>query len=347
MSGYKILVTGGSGFLGQAIVKELLGENAVLPIAELRIFALKEYSGIEDQRIKPIQGDIRNWNLVNEACKGVDAVIHSAALVDWGIKRPEEIYVVNFNGTENVLNACQENGVKALVSTSTVDAVYTGKPLRDIDETISYPARYSNMYGQSKSEAEQLILRSNNDDLRTAAIRPADIWGEGDPYHLKALFNMADSGFYVRLGNGKAKCQHVYVGNCAHAHVLVAQALLEDNPKVGGQAYFITDGPAENFFTFFDRIVLACGYKIWPRNLWLPKSLAYIIGAISEFVSIMVRPIKYYNPSFSRFAVNYTCTDLTFNSNKAQDHFEFCVKYSPDMAMERTSAYYRNKNNQN
>ncbi len=230
-----------------------------------------------------------------------------------------------------------------MVSTSTVDAVFTGKPLRDINESVAYPERYSNMYGQSKSEAEQLVLRSNSPNLKTAAIRPADIWGGGDPYHLKAFFNMAESGFYVRLGDGEAKCQHVYVGNCAHAHVLITKALLEGNTKAEGEVYFITDGAAENFFIFFDRIVLACGYKIWPGNLWLPKWLAYGLGAISELVSVLWRPIKYYNPSLSRFAVNYTCTDLTFTSEKANTDFGYKNKYDLEESVKRTVEFYSKK----
>ena len=88
MSGYKILVTGGAGFLGQRIVGELLTDQALFPLEELRILDIRDYLGISDQRIKMIQGDIGDEKIVEHACEGVDAVIHTAAMVDWGTRRP-------------------------------------------------------------------------------------------------------------------------------------------------------------------------------------------------------------------------------------------------------------------
>ena len=152
---------------------------------------------------------------------------------------------------------------------------------------------------------------------------------------------MAKGGFYVRLGNGKSRSQHVYVGNIAHAHLLAAKALLDSNSAVAGNAYFITDGPGSNFFSFYDRIIEEAGYKIWPKELWVPKRFAMVLGVLSEAFAILVRPVKRYTPKMSRFAVIYTCTDFTFNSEKAKRDFGFEPKYSREEAFERTVNYYR------
>ena len=152
---------------------------------------------------------------------------------------------------------------------------------------------------------------------------------------------MAKGGFYIRLGDGKSKSQHVYVRNIAYAHLLAAKALLNGYPAVGGQAYFITDAPGSNFFHFFDRIIEGSGYKIWPKKLWLPRWFAMTLGTISEGIALLVRPVKYYNPKLSRFAVTYTCTDFTFNSEKAKRDFGFVPKYSEGEAFERTVSFYR------
>ena len=154
---------------------------------------------------------------------------------------------------------------------------------------------------------------------------------------------MAKGGFYIRLGDGKAKSQHVYVRNIAHAHVLAAHALMNDNEAVCGQTYLITDGPGSNFFKFFDGIVEGAGYRIWPKNLWLPRSFAMFLGAISEGIAFLVRPIKQYTPKLSRFAVTYTCTEFTFSSEKAKRDFGFIPKYSEKEAFERTVKYYNLK----
>jgi nucleoside-diphosphate-sugar epimerase len=127
----------------------------------------------------------------------------------------------------------------------------------------------------------------------------------------------------------------------AYAHVLAAVAMTGKNNRVNGQVYFITDGPGANFFKFFDRIVEGAGYAIWPENLWLPRKLAFAMGAMSEFIAVLARPVKRYNPKFSRFAVTYTCTDFTFLSGKATRDFGFVPKYSEKEALERTIAHYR------
>lgn len=79
-----ILVTGGSGFLGKSVIKELIAADALIKTKEIRIFDKRKYEGTQDPRIKFIQGDTRNYKEVKEACKGVDVVIHTAALIDWG-----------------------------------------------------------------------------------------------------------------------------------------------------------------------------------------------------------------------------------------------------------------------
>ena len=77
--------------------------------------------------------------------------------------------------------------------------------------------------------------------------------------------------------------------------------------------------------------------------MWLPKGLAYSIGTISEGIAVLMRPIKKYNPKFSRFAVTYTCTDYTFTSEKAEKDFGFRPKYNLEESLEKTIAYYRNQ----
>jgi nucleoside-diphosphate-sugar epimerase len=337
----KVLVTGGSGFLGKAVVEELLEASSPVNASLIRIFDLAEYKGKNDPRIEFRKGDILDTRTLHDAAAGMDLVIHSAAIVDWGTRSDEEILSVNTGGTKNVIDACKAAGVRHLVFTSSLDAIYGGKPLVNIDETIPYPEKHPTSYCQSKEKAERLVKDATGQELKTCILRPSDIYGENDPYHIGSLIAMAKGGFYIRLGNGKSKSQHVYVRNIAYAHLLAAKALLDGNEKVFGNAYLITDAPGTNFFHFFDKIVEGAGYKIWPKNLWLPRPLAMFIGAVSEGIAILARPIKKYTPKMSRFAVTYTCTDFTFSSEKAKRDFAFTPKYSEEQAFERTVAFYR------
>jgi sterol-4alpha-carboxylate 3-dehydrogenase (decarboxylating) len=337
-----ILVTGGAGFLGQRIVEEFLVGNSLTMSVSITVFDIKDCPETLADKVCFIKGDIRNYDAVRSACSGMDVVIHSAAIVDWGTLPESEVYAINVGGTQHVIDACRENKVPFLVFTSSLDAVYAGKPLVGIDETIPYPERHPTSYCRSKFLAEKIVLGANGPGLKVLVLRPADIYGENDPYHIDSLINMAKGGFYVRLGNGKAHSQHVYVGNMAFAHWLAVDALM-NNKDVSGEVYFITDGESFNFFKFFDQIVLGAGYKIWPKNLWLPRGLAYSIGALSEIIAVMARPIKKYTPKFSRFAVTYTCTDFTFTAEKAKKDLGFYPKYDHKTAFGNTVAFYRKK----
>ena len=340
--GYRILITGGSGFLGSALIRELLDPASPLAIESLYNLDLEPPAAVSsDPRVTWISGDVRNYDQVAEASQGADLIFHAAAIVDWGTRSETEVMGVNVEGTRNVIRASIENGVRALVFTSSLDVLFSGNPLREVDETFPYPEKHGSSYCVSKYLAEKLVLKANHDGLRTCSLRPADIYGEGDPYHIGNLIRMARKGFYVRLGNGTARCQHVYVGNVAHAHLLAAATLLEGNGDASGQAYFITDGPGTNFFSFFDAFVEGAGFRIWPRNFWLPRRIAYVLGTISEWMAAMVRPFRKYTPKLSRFAVTYTCTDYTFRSDKAHKELGFRPIYSAGEAYERTVAYFR------
>ncbi len=337
-----VLLTGGSGFLGKAIVRELLDPQAPLQAKKIRIYDLTapdpEFS---DSRIEFFPGDVRDKQALEKACEGIDLAIHSAAIVDWGTRTEEEVYAVNTGGTQKMVEACTSAGVRYLVFTSSLDAVYSGKPLVNIDESRPYPKKHRTAYCRSKALAEQIVLGATGDSLKTVVLRPSDIFGEADPYHIGSLVNMAKGGFYVRLGDGKAKCQHIYVGNMAYAHLQAARTLMNDEPGVNGQVYFMTDADGTNFFKFFDQVVEGAGYKIWPKNFWIPRPVAYAMGSLSEMSAWLIRPVKKYHPKFSRFAVVYTCTEYTFTSAKAIRDFGFKPRYSHDEALRRTIDYYR------
>jgi sterol-4alpha-carboxylate 3-dehydrogenase (decarboxylating) len=337
-----VLVTGGSGFLGKTIIKELLDPASPVNPAIIRNYDLKNSVELPaDSRIEYFKGDVRDREALNNAFKDIDLVVHAAAIIDWGIYTDEEVLAINFTGTENVINACMQNNVRHLVFTSSLDAIYNGKPLVNVDESHPYPEQHRTSYCRSKYLAELAVAAANNGSLKTVILRPSDIFGEADPYHIDSLVNMAKGGFYVRIGNGQAKTQHVYVGNIAYAHLLAASALMNGSDHIGGQVYFITDSAGSNFFKFFDRVVEGIGYKIWPKNFWIPRPISYGIASLTEFSAWLMRPFKTIHPKFSRFAVTYTCTEYTFNYDKAKRDFGFVPKYSPEEAVQRTIDYYK------
>lgn len=167
----RILVSGGNGFLGKRIVEELLGIDSIFPACVVRVLDLHQTS--ENEGVEYLCGDITNPEAVEKAVQGCDVVIHAAALVDWGTHSPSEVLGINYGGTKNVIHACKKHGVRALVYTSSLDAVFTGKPLVDIDESAPYPEHPHSAYCESKSLSEKAIKLANDDKLKTGIIRPA------------------------------------------------------------------------------------------------------------------------------------------------------------------------------
>ena len=148
--GYNILLTGGAGFLGTAMISELLDESSPLSVNTLRILDLKAPANLDDERITFKEGDVTDPDLVREVCKGMDLVFHSAAIVDWGTKLEKEIMGVNYQGTLNIIEACKSSKVKALVFTSSLDVLFDGNPLVNVSEETPYPGKHSTSYCESK-----------------------------------------------------------------------------------------------------------------------------------------------------------------------------------------------------
>src|SRR3990172_4794147 len=202
--GAVVLITGGSGFLGAALVRELLKESHESPIRakDIRLFDIRPPDHIHDGRVQYISGDIRSLEALKKACRDVDIVFHAGALIDWGQRPRTLLYDVNVNGTNRVIAAAKASRVKALVYTSTMDVLYAGRPIINGDERAPLPKRYTMAYAETKALAEWAVLAANapvhdtngqkkTGSLRSCAIRPCCMFGEGDPYHVSSFLRMA------------------------------------------------------------------------------------------------------------------------------------------------------------
>lgn len=337
-TGPVVLITGGAGFLGHALIHELLREDApVLRPSEVRSFDLRPST--PRPGVVSLVGDVRDAAAVRAACEGVDLVFHAASLVDWGLSDDADLRAVNVDGTRNVIEACRAAGVRALVHTSSLDAVDDGRPILDGDESLPYPATFPNVYSETKAVAEKHAIAANQ-HLRTSVVRPCGLYGERDPYHLGHVLRMAASMPLVRIGDGRARVQHVYVGNTAHGHLLVARSLLGD-AVAAGRIYFVTDEPAQNFFDFLEPVVTAVGYRVLPWSLALPRGLAWTLGAIAEGAAWLLRPVVTWRPGLSRYSVDWVCRDGRFSSARLRQDLGYTPRYTHEEALARTVAWFR------
>ena len=120
MGGFsKVLVTGGAGFIGSSLVKELLSEGcSVVVLDDFSSGRMENLGGVVGSRdLKIVKGDIRDRKVVDEALDGVDSVVHLAAFVNppESVKKPLETNDINVNGTLNVLDVCVKKKVGKLI----------------------------------------------------------------------------------------------------------------------------------------------------------------------------------------------------------------------------------------
>jgi UDP-N-acetylglucosamine 4,6-dehydratase/5-epimerase len=164
----KVLITGGTGMLGQELTRQLLKKG----VDEIRIFSRNEsvqhkmQQTFSDERLKFIVGDIKDANFIKECCWGIDYVFHTASLkyTDKCENQPREAVAININGTQNVINACLSQNVDICVNISSTKA----------NDANCF-------YGKTKAVAEGLITEANNQGMHTdfISVRIGNLMGSG------------------------------------------------------------------------------------------------------------------------------------------------------------------------
>jgi UDP-glucose 4-epimerase len=150
----RILVTGGGGFIGSALVLYLVKKGDKVTVFDN--FSNSEKKIDSSEGIKVIKGDITDYNSLEKAIQNHDVVIHLAAKIDVNesILKPDETFAVNVDGTENVIKACLKNKIKNIVAISSA-AVYGESKKLPVSETS--PLQPMSPYGQSKMQMEKIL----------------------------------------------------------------------------------------------------------------------------------------------------------------------------------------------
>ena len=230
----KILVTGGSGFLGHAICTMLRARGD-----EVIAYQRGESDSLEKLGVSIIRGSVADAELLQNSLHGVDAVIHTAAKA--GIWGPyDDYYQPNVIGTENVIRGCHRNNINKLVFTSSPSVVHGGGDIENGNESLPYPDHFNSPYPATKALSEQLVTAANGPDLNTVSLRPHLIWGPGDNHLLPSLVDRAKSG-KLRLPGPDKLIDTVYIENAAKAHLLALDKLTSNPEAVGGKSYFISN----------------------------------------------------------------------------------------------------------
>ena len=303
----KILVTGGGGFIGKALVLALhkLG-------AEVQVFGRNRYPDLEALGIACIQGDIRNQAAVRQAITGTSCVFHVAAKA--GIWGPlAEYMAINYEGSEHVLAACKSEQVGTLVYTSTPSVVFDRHDLAGADETLPYASRPLCAYAASKILAERAVLAANGTGLKTVAIRPHLVWGPGDTNLIPRLIERGQAGQLAMVGRGNNMVDITYIDNAVYAHLLAADNLCT-SASAAGEAFFIGQEAPVNLWQWINALFARLGIATITRQVPLP--LAYSAGAALEMIHRLVRPQQ--EPRMTRFLAQQLAKSHWFSHAKAE-----------------------------
>ena len=322
----KVLVTGGGGFLGQALCRGLV-ERGV----EVTSFNRGHYPELDALGVRQVRGDLVDGDAVMAASRGVDAIFHNAAKAGaWGDY--ESYHRANVVGTQNVLEACRAHGIGRLVYTSTPSVTHrkTHPVEGGTAETVPYGSGFKAPYATTKTIAEKAVLAANGPDLATVALRPRLIWGPGDNQLLPRLVERARAGRLRLVGDGENRIDTTYIDNAAQAH-FDAFAHLAPGAACAGKAYFISNGEPKPVREILNALLAAAGAP--PVTKTVPFPVAYAIGAVGEAVWPLLRLPG--EPPLTRFLAEQLSTTHWYDMAPATRDFGYVPRVSIREGLER------------
>jgi nucleoside-diphosphate-sugar epimerase len=297
-------VTGGSGFIGGALIERLRREGwNVRALARSDAAAAR----VSELGAEPVRGDLEDRRALEEGAAGSEVAFHCAAKVeDWG--EPEEFERLNVFGTQNTLDACIAAGVRRFVHTGTEAALSAGQPLVNVDEDAPLRPDSPILYAATKARAEQRVRAANGDGIETVVVRPRFVWGRGDATLLPALVKLVESGRFRWIGGGGQLTDTTNVENTVEGLWLGA------TKAPPGGVYFVTDGEPVVFREFVTSWLGTQGVSVPDKTL--PTAVADAAAAVSERAwRLLKRPGP---PPITRMAVWASSQECTLDISRAR-----------------------------
>jgi len=326
-----ILLTGGSGFIGQRLAHKLkeLGHQVTALVRRTSVRKELERAGA-----RFAVGDLTTGEGLPQALEGVDAVIHLAGVTK--ARQPEEYFRGNAEGTRRLVEAmARRENPPRLVHVSSLAAAgpsAVGRPRRE-DES---PAPVSN-YGKSKLGAEEAV-REYADRIPALIVRPPLVYGPGDKEFIPSLFPMARLGLYLKSGFGTKEYSAIHVDDLCDALISATQkgrTLSPTDPSAG--VYQVSDGALHSWEHVCTALSKAMG-KAPLAVLPVPQVMSYAAGLASQ-VQAAVRgtvPMVSLDKAREMREEAWTCA-----IERARSELEFAPKFPLEQGLQQTVAWYR------
>jgi len=327
----KILVTGGGGFLGQALCRGLMERGH-----EVVSFNRGRYDALDALGVAQVQGDLASRDAVIAAAQGCEAVFHNAAKAGaWGSYR--SYHLANVVGTDNVLAACRAHRIGKLVYTSTPSVTHRAThPVEGgTADTVPYGEGFKAPYATTKKLAELAVLAANDATLATVALRPRLIWGVGDNQLLPRLVQRANAGRLAFVGDGSNRVDSTYIDNAAQAHFDAFEQLAA-GAACAGRAYFISNGEPRTMRDTINGLLGAVGAPLVDKTI--PFGVAYAAGVLCEGLWHAL-PLQG-EPPMTRFLAEQLATTHWYDMAPARRDFGYVPQVTFDEGLVRLHAAY-------
>ena len=323
----RILVTGGTGFTGKALVRRLLEMgHEVVALDYKEGYKTRE---LRDLGAEVVLGSVTDPAAVRRSMAGAEVVHHVAAAFR-EMDQPESFYYdVNVGGTRNVFQAALDLGVRKVVYCSTCGVHGNVDHPPGGEDAPIQPADY---YQRTKYEGELVAREYAVRGLQVTTLRPAAIYGPGDPERFFLIFRRVAKGTFPMFGNGKTYYHPLYIDNLVDAFVLAMEP-----GKGERQAYLIAD---EQYLEIED-LVRRVG-KALDVDVKIPHYPVWPVVAAGHVCEKLCRPLGITPPLFPR-RVDWYRQNRAFRIDKAKQDLGYRPRVGIDEGLRRTAQWYQHE----